>query len=351
MALDLFDDKWHEDDQRLHVLDLPQLYTKPAPGQLVEALDLLAIGPSAFGANAASKCRVRPEGVPDYLTRIVSSSLSWISSDLTKNSIWELASERLSERAGRTAMGSIDRVFMIPTGIPEGHELELSIHEPTLTGDNLGWKTWGSSYAMATRLLSLSSHFPQVLLDAPSGRPCVLELGAGTGVLGMAFAAVFQTHVLMTDLPGIVSNLQKNAEKNAAAVMRRTGGKVSVGALDWSSPMSIWTSGSDDGCPATVLEEYSGALFDTIIVADPIYSSEHPRLLTDVIKMRLSPVQHARVLIGYPLRDEYQPQIDELNELLSSKCALRCTYEERMKSLEDWKEGDEISVEYRIYAR
>jgi D-xylulose reductase len=86
---------------------------------------------------------VNPEGVTRYLTSIVSNPLKWIHDDEVKEEIWNQASFRLSERSGRTAMGALSRDFRIPTATSS---FNLSIHEPALTGDDLGLKTWAASY-------------------------------------------------------------------------------------------------------------------------------------------------------------------------------------------------------------
>ena len=76
-----------------------------------------------------------PEGVPKYLTSIIASQLRWIKDDEQKEAIWEEASLRLAERSGRTAMPALSRSFVIPNGAAM---FELSIHEPSLTGDDGG---------------------------------------------------------------------------------------------------------------------------------------------------------------------------------------------------------------------
>ena len=44
------------------------------------------------------------DGVPRYLTGIISSQLTWIDNEEMKERIWETVSTRLSERSGRTGM-------------------------------------------------------------------------------------------------------------------------------------------------------------------------------------------------------------------------------------------------------
>lgn len=89
-------------------LDLPPLHTHPSASTLLETLDGLRIKPSTFDGGAldedtGSKVDFRStDGLPRYLTNIVGSKLSWIDDDTLKEAVWERASERLSERSGRT---------------------------------------------------------------------------------------------------------------------------------------------------------------------------------------------------------------------------------------------------------
>lgn len=111
---------------------------------------------------------------------------------------------------------------------------ELAIKEPPLTGDNLGLKTWGSSYVLAQMLHTIGQTSLSHLLNPEDdqSRPPVLELGSGTGLLGLAAAAVWRTHVILSDLPEIVPNLSYNVEKNRQMIQER-GGSVVAGALTW----------------------------------------------------------------------------------------------------------------------
>lgn len=302
------------------VFDLPQIHTRPAPQILLETLSLLTSQPPSWEAsdteevetlaNALSKrrrrssafrpppARVDEAGLTRYLTNIIGSDLRWIDDDAIKEEIWEQASLRLSERSGRNAMPAMSRSFWVPTA--EG-EVKITIHEPALTADNLGLKTWASSYMLAKRLYRIS--IPSTMTpDCP-----VLELGSGTGLVGIAAAAVWGASVWLTDLPEIVPNLSRNIDANQK-VIEAAGSSASAAVLDWSVPddVSPLTPG-----PSPFDANSSSARFPIILAADSVYSPEHPRLFVQAIKRWLRQSAAARVIIELPLREAYSPEIDD----------------------------------------
>ncbi|KZF22012.1 putative glucose-inducible SAM-dependent methyltransferase Rrg1 [Xylona heveae TC161] len=287
--------------EQLHVLDLPQLYTKPSAEALIDTLALLSYQPfswdSKIGAARLTTKQVNPEGVTKYLTSIIASQLAWIKDEETKEQIWELASVRLCERSGRTAMPAVTRSFTIPTN-NGGSEAEIVLYEPSLTADNLGFKTWASSFLLSKRLHLLDI----IAKDAQQAGP-ILELGAGTGLVGMAAATVWGAHVHLTDLPEIVENLSRNAETNRARIAEH-GGSVSTGVLDWTHYSGV------EGVPST-------GRYSIILAADPIYSPDHPRLFVQTVRAWLSTDKNARVVVELPFRDAYAPQIQELKDRLA----------------------------------
>ena len=89
--------------RRFIVLDLPPLHTQPSSDTLLTVLQQLTSGLNSFGPSLE---RIQTEnisfdGLPNYLTNIISSPLDWIGNEAQKEEIWELASRRISERAGR----------------------------------------------------------------------------------------------------------------------------------------------------------------------------------------------------------------------------------------------------------
>jgi hypothetical protein len=228
-----------------------------------------------------------------------------------------------------TAMPAMSRVFAIPTS--SGGDLTLTLHEPALTSDNLGMKTWVSSYLLSRRLHSLLESTPQLVpststASAPSRTLRALELGAGTGLVGLSFAALRgkSANIHLTDLPPIVPNLAHNAALNVK-LLNNTAATVTTGILDWSvSPQT----------PPTAEEQY-----DLVLAADPLYSPDHPRLLVDTISVWLSRGLDARVVLEMPLRDAYLPQIQELRQRMGD-LGLAVVEEGEETGYDDWETAD-----------
>lgn len=84
----------------------------------------------------------------------------------------------------KPAAGEINRTWIIPKSrsLPE---IRFDIREPPLTGDQIGLKTWGTSYVLAKKLEYIGSEYLSTIINsqAPSNHPRVLELGAGTGLV------------------------------------------------------------------------------------------------------------------------------------------------------------------------
>ncbi|KIW70380.1 hypothetical protein PV04_02654 [Phialophora macrospora] len=278
------------------VHDLPQLYQKPSAAALLHALELLLFSPTSFSGpvrEVSGRPRVAEQGVPSYLTSIVSSNLAWIEDEDAKESIWSAASARLSERSGRNAMPAMTRSFIIGQD-PGCQDLVIQLHEPTLTEDNLGLKTWTSSLLLSRRLREMRRLIPGTF-------DRVLELGAGTGLVGISAACLWKTHVLLTDLPEIVPNLQQNLEQNKELV-REHYGSVESRALDWAD---------DTDTPSS-----EQVKFDVILAADPIYSPEHPNMLVTTVRRWIRWEADARFIVELPLRDRYDEERQALRNIL-----------------------------------
>ena len=319
------------------VFDLPHLHKRPSFNTLQPTLSSLALAPASWDLEE-DNATFDETGLPAYLTRIIASPLHWLPTASAREEIWELASKRLSERSGRSGMSSFERVFKVPTLRPkngcsqkEGENgterkrddgsVEIKIHEPALMGDQLGNKTWLGAYVLAKKLPELlPRYFPQASVkrnEAQKDRIRLLELGAGTGLAGIAAAAMYPTTTSMhlTDLPEIVPNLQVNIELNKALLEAEN---VTVGVLDWGHLPK-----------ATVIEEER---FNLILAADSLYGPEHPAWLTNTIAM-FSKRDCGKVFTVLPYRAMDRDYHEELWDQM------------RQRGFEILEEGEAVGVE------
>lgn len=214
-----------------------------------------------------------------WLTRLISSDLEWLEDDEI-DSIRSLTALRLAENCGRTAQPEFIRHIDIP-----GLEKTIFLKEPSLTSDKLGLKTWGSLFILGKRLASKPAYL----------EGSVLELGSGTGLVGMV-SCVLGFPTVLTDLPDIVPNLTDNIELNSIE-------NASSDSLDWSNPRSY-------------LEAHNLPRYTTIILSDPLYSSKHPAWIVSMINTFLEDSPEARVLLQVPIRRTFEQERANLWHLL-----------------------------------
>ncbi|XP_051117173.1 uncharacterized protein LOC127241933 [Andrographis paniculata] len=100
-----------------------------------------------------------------------------------------------------------------------------------LPSHGLSFQLWPAAAALVALLdnppISISS-----LFVSTSGRLRLLELGSGTGLVGIAAAALLGADVTVTDLAHVLPNLQFNINANAASLALR-GGVVKAAHLPW----------------------------------------------------------------------------------------------------------------------
>ena len=238
-------------------------------------------------------------------------------------------------------MPSVVRTFKIPVeGNPDSRSvdstqsIDIVLREPSLTADNLGHKTWAASYLLARRL----SHFQfpttgrtvdKELLGKPlkdnQSKLRILELGAGTGLVGLAAAAIWSAKVDLTDLPEICGNLAHNCQENMQMIHSH-GGDATVRALDWRKLPAAEDLSRDDK-------------YDIVMASDPLYSPLHPELVATAIARYLRPEVHARVVVELPLREAYQPEISNFRRIMEAKgFCLEAQGEE--VGFDDWEDGN-----------
>ncbi|TGO38729.1 hypothetical protein BHYA_0068g00090 [Botrytis hyacinthi] len=395
------------DNKPIHSLDFPQLYKRPSFLELLQVLELLKLPPPSWNSKSRrSQESDDAQGISRYLTKIIGSELDWLSIGVSEEeweqqceTIHELASKRLAERCGRSAMPEMIRTWIIPTS-GDSEDLTIELCEPPLTGDSLGLKTWGTSFVMAKKLeelgnlyfrgtLSNSDLTGQEVTTSQNGQTVesgstveiqltmgcdetsncttgmnvnavivgdtmvasessmeggvmhqgdfsrqdvcnegkILELGAGTGLLGLTATMLWNKTTVLTDLPDIVPNLDVNLKKNGFG--HTSGDKASAEILDWS-----------DAEHSVVFSQNPNDKFEIILVADPFYDSHHPPLLAGVIPKFLKNSEESRVLVSVPLRDNATKAMKDNFEELMSIQGYQLVASGKERCFDDWEDSE-----------
>jgi len=193
------------------------------------------------------------------------------------------------------------RTFKIPAS-PSSF-IDVNIAEPDLRAENLSLITWNSSFILASQLHKFD------VTSKDNDQRSILELGAGTALVGIAAAILWRRKTVLTELPGIVPALRTNIDLNPAAI-KATSGHIQCGSLDWRTPDLITLDSGDQ------LVASKDAKASIILAADTIYDEDHPQLLANTIFTWLSQTPDARVIFTYALRVAYLDHIREMWRLL-----------------------------------
>jgi predicted nicotinamide N-methyase len=241
-------------------------------------------------------------------------------------------------------MGKGSHNFDIPKN-SSGETVLIKIEELALVAENLRLTTWGSSFILATRLHRFALDWNS-LSDNPDTIG-VLELGAGTGLVGLSAAAIWNTNVVLSDLAPIVPGLAVNIRTNKKTIYT-LGGSAFCGTLDWANPDKLVLHSIDaedqQRQERTLQAETNKATI--ILAADTIYSEEHPTMLSSAILRWLKHGPDARVIIAYPMRVAYLDEIRGLWELLQ-RGGLEAIDEGRELVSDDW--DDEALHEWSVW--
>ncbi|KAK6423598.1 hypothetical protein LTR95_016500, partial [Oleoguttula sp. CCFEE 5521] len=135
---------------------------------------------------------------------------------------------------------------------------------PGVTSDNLPLSTWGASYILANQLHALD--IPGPAKDEISSHPPILELGAGTGLVGISASLLLKRNAILTDLPTILPGVAANISVNAP-VLSKADLDLQTGLLDWNDPSSL-TVYTPDGLHAATSITPDSHKFSVILAAD-----------------------------------------------------------------------------------
>lgn len=179
------------------------------------------------------------------------------------------ASRLMAVLSGQSASGNLCKAY----GFECTEDTQLThVVEAAVIEDSLGGRTWNSA-------LLLSNHLLKAARPTIDRHPRILELGAGTGLVGLSLALRLSRlnvggTVHLTDFnKDVLCNLQRNAALNGWKAARTSPeGKtdVQVRKLDWAEP--DFDAASDGLLPA----------YDCLVGADCIYEPRHTAMLRDV---------------------------------------------------------------------
>lgn len=203
-------------------------------------------------------------------------------------------------------MSKIDS-FRIRSG--KDNVVDIRITEvPGVSAENLGLKTWGAAFILANQIKALEQYTR--VYSASTSSLKVLEIGAGTGLSGLAAAVIWRADVVITDLPSIIPGMQANIVLNANLIAN-SGGRARCGSLDWAQPDKLVGSGHPDFDYNA--EEHQ---FEVLLAADTLYSEDHPSLMAQTIFRWLARSKDACFIVCYAQRIAYLDHIRELWTLL-----------------------------------
>lgn len=124
----------------------------------------------------------------------------------------------------------------------------LRLSQNRSQGSSTGWLVWPVAIDLCKYLMSQ----PELVKDKK-----VLELGAGTGAVGITCGLIGSNSVCISDLPECIPILNANLKSNLALVSPRT--KMSVDTVRWGNKADIDLAVKDHGG------------FDAIVGSDIIF--------------------------------------------------------------------------------
>lgn len=145
-----------------------------------------------------------------------------------------------------------------------------------LPSEGLSFKLWPAASTLVN-LLDDYRHNPTknpLKCVLPNGvvQLNILELGSGTGLVGMAAAAILGAKVTVTDLPHVIPNLQFNVDANAG-LLSVNGGAVDVAPLCWGEACDV---------------EAIGREFDVVVGSDVVYHDHLYEPLLETLRLLLN---------------------------------------------------------------
>lgn len=178
-------------------------------------------------------------------------------------------------------------------------ERVLKVSEGSADTIDSGAKIWDSGRALSSWIANLE----------PGKR--VLELGAGTGIVGLTAAAKGAKSVILTDQPEMMPLLEQNIASNDLSV------NAKAVPLLWGCDQEETISSLIEAASSIDDASKQTPIFDVICGSDILYSPENLELLLETIIQVCTP-STTEVVLAYPRRfteDMFLEMADEYFEI------------------------------------
>ena len=155
------------------------------------------------------------------------------------------------------------------------------------TGDSIARHIWDASLGFlqyfdnAFNSGDKASGIRQLISEKRARPLGVIELGAGCGIVGIAFAQLVKCNVLLTDLDDATNVLTRNIRLATPSA----GSSLKAQVLDWSKDL-----------------DSSDTKFDLILVSDCIYNPDTSVHLVETLQKLAQQTPSTLVLVGYKQR-------------------------------------------------
>ena len=213
----------------------------------------------------------------------------------TKNGInfADAARASLNLTFDRLAGGSSSLPLRICQGSPDGF-------------DGLGAVVWQCGIALA-HFLAEHHNLDDLISARGNDRKfseCrVLDLGCGTGLVGLVAAACKAKNVVLSDRQEIVAYARANIELNREQLGKEAANAVGIHEYEWCEETTKQENGNENSCSSIDPCDRNENDFDLIICSDCFYdASSFPGLFATIERIAVDTKRRACFLFGYKLR-------------------------------------------------